>query len=73
MDNYVVCPHCKRTLTNNPVIDDAAKSQGAASQSILCECGERISYWQITAQLRAHTPLAGDFRTGVGTFSHSHS
>lgn len=73
MDNYVVCPHCKRTLTNNPVIDDAAKGQGAASQSILCECGERISYWQITAQLRAQHTIGRRFKNWVGTFSHSHS
>jgi hypothetical protein len=52
MENYVTCPNCKRTIANDPIIDEAATGAGSASRSITCECGERISYWVITAQLR---------------------
>ena len=52
MENYVTCPNCKRTISNNLVIDEAATGAGSASRSINCECGERITYWAITNQLR---------------------
>ena len=54
MENQITCPACKRTITNNPVIDSAAKGEDQAmgSEYIICECGERISFWAITAQLR---------------------
>jgi len=71
MENQIVCPHCNKTISNNPIIDDAAKGLGAASQSILCDCGERISYWQITAQLRDQKTISRRFKHWVGTFSHS--
>jgi hypothetical protein len=59
MDNSIKCPHCKKTITNNPVIDAAAKGEGQGLQFILCECGERISFWAITAQLRDQKTLSG--------------
>jgi len=54
MENQITCPHCKRTILNNPVIDSAAKGEDRtmASEYVICECGERISFWAITAQLR---------------------
>jgi hypothetical protein len=52
MENQIICPQCKRTIANNPIIEDAAKRQGSDTQSIICECGERITYWQITGLLR---------------------
>ena len=54
MENQITCPACKRTITNNPVIDSAAKGEGhtMGSEYVICECGERISFWAITAQLR---------------------
>lgn len=54
MANQITCPNCKRTITNNPVIDSAAKGEDHTSESqyVICECGERISFWAITAQLR---------------------
>ena len=73
MEYQIVCPHCKKTISNNPVIDDASKGEGSAGQSIVCDCGERISYWQITAQLRAQQTISRRFKNWVGTFSHSHS
>lgn len=52
MDNQITCPHCQRIIFNNPIIDDAAKREGSEKQFLVCECGQRITYWQITAQLR---------------------
>ncbi len=54
MENQVTCPQCRRTITNHPVIDAAAKGQGpyTTAQFVICVCGERISFWAITAQLR---------------------
>jgi len=52
MENYVTCPHCKKTISNELIIDEAATGAGSAERSITCECGERISYWAITSQLR---------------------
>lgn len=52
MQNQIVCPHCKKTISNNSIIEDAAKGSGLNTQFIVCDCGERITYWRITAQLR---------------------
>jgi hypothetical protein len=52
MDNQITCPHCQRIIFNNPIIDDVAKREGSEKQFLVCECGQRITYWQITAQLR---------------------
>jgi hypothetical protein len=52
MENYVICPRCKKTISNELLIDEAATGSGSSSRSINCECGERLSYWAITTQLR---------------------
>ena len=54
MENQITCPQCKRTISNNPVIDSAARGENhkMGSEYVICECGERISFWAITAQLR---------------------
>ncbi len=52
METYIVCPNCKKTISNNPIIDSAAKGEDRGASSIICECGEKISFWAITAQLR---------------------
>ena len=52
MENQIMCPNCKKTISNIPLIDAAAKGEGLGSQSIMCDCGERITFWAITAQLR---------------------
>ena len=57
MENYITCPHCKRTIANNPIVAEAAKREGSDTQSIICECGERITYWHITAQLEGQKKL----------------
>jgi RNase P subunit RPR2 len=57
----ITCPHCKRTIVNNPVIESAAKKEGSDQQFLICECGERITYWQITAQLRGQNKIGTRF------------
>jgi hypothetical protein len=57
MERYVTCPRCKKTISNDPLIDEAAARAGSASRSITCDCGERISYWAITTQLREQRTL----------------
>ena len=59
MENQIICPSCHRKISGKSIIDDAAKGKGSDTQSLICECGERITYWQITAQVREqNTPLA---------------
>jgi hypothetical protein len=71
MDNHIVCPHCKKKISNNPIIDDAAKGEGSDAQSYICDCGERITYWQITAQLRDQRAISRRFQNWVRTLSHN--
>jgi hypothetical protein len=52
MENYIVCPNCKKMITNNPVIDSAAKGENLGSTFLTCDCGEKITFWAITSQLR---------------------
>ena len=52
MDTEITCPNCHRKISGSPVIEEAAKGVGSDTQFLICECGERISYWQITALLR---------------------
>jgi hypothetical protein len=54
MENQIVCPECKRTISNDPVIASAVRGADHAmgSEYVVCECGERISFWAVTAQLR---------------------
>ncbi len=54
MENQITCPACKRMITNSPVINAAANGEDhtMGSEYVICECGERISFCAITAQLR---------------------
>ena len=69
MENQINCPNCKRIIANNPIIEDAAKRQGSDIQSMTCECGERITYWQITEQLRRQK----SFGSKIGNLFHNSS
>jgi hypothetical protein len=61
MENQITCPQCKRMITNNTVVDSAARGEDhkMGSEYVICECGERISFWAITAQLRDQKKPAG--------------
>lgn len=52
MENQITCPHCKKTIANHPVIESAVKEEDLGSTFLICDCGEKITYWAITAQLR---------------------
>jgi hypothetical protein len=71
MENQIVCPHCKKTLSNSSIIDDAAIGEGSDTQSMMCDCGERITYWQITAQLRDQKTMGRKLQNWIRTLSHS--
>ena len=71
MENQIVCPNCKKTISNNSIIDDALKSEGSDSQFIVCDCGERITYWQIDAQLRDQKTIGWRIKNWVRTLFQS--
>ena len=57
MDNQIVCPNCKRVISNTALVNAAATGKGKTSDSFVCECGDTISYWAATAQLRDQKKL----------------
>ena len=73
MENTIVCPQCKKTIAQSPIVDAAAKGEGDQKQSVICDCGERITYWQITAQLRDQKTMGWRFKNWVWRLSHSQS
>jgi RNase P subunit RPR2 len=63
MNIEITCRNCKKIIAINSVIEDAMKGEGSDRQSVVCEnCGEKISYWQITAQLRDQKKLGWRLR-----------
>lgn len=48
----ITCPSCGKIIVDDPLIATAVTGEGQTSEYILCECGERITFWAITAQLR---------------------
>jgi DNA-directed RNA polymerase subunit RPC12/RpoP len=62
MENYVTCPNCNKTISNEPIIEAAARKDYSESRSINCDCGERITYWNITAQLRKQKTFGARIR-----------
>jgi hypothetical protein len=71
MENQITCPNCNKKYADNPVIEDAAAGKGSAMQFIICECGERMTYWQITAQLREQNTFSHKFKVWFHSLSHS--
>jgi hypothetical protein len=73
MENQITCPSCKRTISNNPVVDSAAKGEDhvMGSEFVICECGERISFWAITAQLREQKKPVARFQNWLHSLSKS--
>jgi hypothetical protein len=69
MENQIRCPKCNRTISNDPIIDSAARKEYARAGSLTCDCGERISFWAITAQLRKQKTLGSRIRTWLRPFS----
>lgn len=65
MANNLVCPNCKRPLLDDVMIDDAVNGQGSTMRAINCECGEKISYWQVSALLREQKTAGYRFKNWV--------
>ena len=63
MEHYITCPQCNRKISNDPLIEAAATDKGyvgkenLGSKYLTCECGNNISFWAITAQLRSQKTL----------------
>jgi hypothetical protein len=73
MENLIVCPNCKKMISNNDIINDAAKGEGLTKRHMVCDCGEKITYWQITAQLRDQKTFGKKFHNWVQALSHRQS
>ena len=73
MENYITCPSCNKTLSNDPIIEAAARKDYTESRSITCECGEKITYWNIVAQLRTQKTLKFRLRAWLRSFSQAQS
>jgi hypothetical protein len=58
MENQITCPRCKRTISDNLLVDSAATGEGQSTDFYVCECGERITFWAATAQLREQKRLS---------------
>jgi hypothetical protein len=71
MESQITCPSCGATISNNPLVEAAAKGKDLGSESIHCDCGERLTYWAITAQLREQKTLGRRFQKWFRSLSHS--
>lgn len=69
MENQIVCPQCKKTISNDPLIEAARTGAGNGSQNIICDCGERITFWAITAQLREQKTFSRKVKNWFRSFS----
>jgi hypothetical protein len=67
----ITCPNCHKTISNHPIIDAAVTGAGNGSQNIICDCGERITFWAITAQLREQKTFGRRFKTWFRSLSPS--
>ena len=57
MENHITCPNCKKIVTD-PLVDAAANGEDSRDADfITCECGQRLTYWAIVAQLRGQKTL----------------
>jgi hypothetical protein len=70
MGNYIACPNCNKTIANQSIIEDAAKGEGSHTQSIVCDCGEKLSYWKVTALLREQKTISRRFQNWVHSVTH---
>ncbi len=70
MENQIECPACAAKITNLRVINEAANNTGSSMQFVTCDCGERITYWQISAQIRKQKKFNQKFKNWIRSFSH---
>jgi hypothetical protein len=58
MGNEITCPRCGKTISDSSFVDSAETGEGQGTDFYVCECGERISFWAATAQLRDQKKLS---------------
>ena len=63
----ITCSECGRLIADDPLIALAVSGKGQASQFIKCECGNQISFWAVTAQLRDQKKLGRRFGNWLRT------
>lgn len=71
MNNQITCPKCKRTILISDAISAEAKGEGVFSRKLICECGEKISYWGIATQLHKHKRMIWKIQNWIRSLSHS--
>ena len=72
MESYITCPKCGKTIMDNSVVDSVSKNENLGSATfVTCDCGERITYWAITAQLREQRTLGKRIRNWFQNLSKS--
>jgi hypothetical protein len=52
MENLILCPYCKKTISNDSVLHSEAKDAGLASSYVYCGCGEMVAITTIIDQIR---------------------
>lgn len=57
MEAQIKCPHCDKIILDDQVVDATINGTGRGSDYMVCDCGERITYWGMTAQLRNQKKL----------------
>jgi RNase P subunit RPR2 len=57
MENQITCPKCGKVITNKPVVESAVNKENLGSTFVVCDCGEKITFWAISAQLREQKTL----------------
>jgi hypothetical protein len=56
-------------ISNNPVIESAANGEDRGETFITCDCGEKLTFWAITAQLREQKKPVARILNWVRSFS----
>lgn len=61
MGIQIICPNCKRTISDNSILDSADVGEGHNSDFITCECGEKINYLEMKNQLMGQKTIGKRF------------
>jgi hypothetical protein len=63
MENQIICPYCKKTISNDSVINSDGKEACLASSFVYCKCGEMVTFSTIIGQLRNQKSLLQETNT----------
>ena len=68
MENYITCPSCNEMISDNPLIDVAAKKEGSSSRAITCKCGEQIIFWAYQGSGQSQKGIGWRFKDWLNLF-----